>query len=175
MRQGARIWVILGLFGVAATVAFVILTARFLQASSGTVMLGVFALSMLYIGWVLHSGRYTDPTDEPGAEAEVGPEHVFPPSWAPPLLALGVALCAFGVRFTLILVAIGAMIIVLTLFTWIVQRVDVVRLQHATPHAGLAGPPELADPPPDNGQGEPVPGPAEIDAPGTPRIGHDHA
>lgn len=172
MRQGARIWVILGLLGVAATVAFVVLTARFLQASSGTVMLGVFALSMLYIGWVLHSGRRTDPTDQPDAEAEVGPEHIFPPSWAPPLLALGVALFAVGVRFTPVLLAIGAMIIVLTLFTWIVQRVDVARLQHAAPHTGLAGPPELTDPLLDNGQGEPVPGPAE---PGSPRIGRDNA
>lgn len=153
MRQGARIWVILGLFGVAATIAFVLLTARFLQAASGTVMLGVFALSMLYIGWVLHSGRYTDPTDQPDAEAEVGPEHIFPPSWAPPLLALGVALTAVGVRFTLVLVAGGATIIVLTLFAWIVQRVDVARMRHATP-------------------GEPGPGPEEL---GGSRIGHDNA
>ncbi|HEX7163771.1 MAG TPA: cytochrome c oxidase subunit 4 [Trebonia sp.] len=145
MRQGARIWVILGLLGVAATIAFVVLTARFLQAASGTVMLGVFALSMLYIGWVLHSGRHTDPTDQPDAEAEVGPEHIFPPSWAPPLLALGVALFAVGVRFTPVLLAVGAMVIVLTLFSWIVQRVDVIRLQHAAP-PGAADPPESGNP-----------------------------
>lgn len=172
MRQGARIWVILGLLGAAAAIAFVLLTARFLQAASGTVMLGVFALSMLYIGWVLHSGGRTDPTDQPDAEAEVGPEHIFPPSWAPPLLAFGVALFAVGVRVTPVLLATGATIIVLTLFAWIVQRVDVIRLRHATHYAGLTGPPELADPPPGNGQGEPVPGTPET---GNPRIGHDNA
>lgn len=171
MRQGARIWVILGVFGVAATVAFVILTARYLQASSGTVMLGVFALSMLYIAWVLRSGRYTDPTDQPDAEAEVGPEHIFPPSWAPPLLALGIALLAVGIRFTLVLVAVGATLIVLTLFTWIVQRVDVIRMQHhAASLAGLSDPPGLADPPPSTGGA----GPPAPDF-GSSRMGHDNA
>lgn len=171
MRQGARIWVILGAFGAVATVVFILLTARFLQVAAG-VMLGVFALSMLYIGWVLYSGRYTDPTDQPEAEAEVGPEHIFPPSWAPPLLALGVALFAVGVRFTLVLVAIGATIIVLTLFSWIVQRVDVTSMLHATSQAGLADPAEFADPPPSTGPGEPGPGTPEL---GRPRIGHDSA
>lgn len=170
MRQGARIWVILGLFGVAATIAFVVLTARFLQASSGTVMLGVFALSMLYIGWVLHSGRHTDPTDQPNAEAEVGPEHIFPPSWAPPLLALGVALFAVGVRFTPVLLAVGSMIIVLTLFSWIVQRVDVARLQHAVLHAGPAGAPDPADLPSGDGLGAPG---LAVQESGDPRIGRD--
>ncbi len=170
MRQGARIWVVLGAFGAVATVVFILLTARFLQVAAG-VMLGVFALSMLYIGWVLHSGRYTDPTDQPGAEAEVGPEHVFPPSWAPPLLALGIALAAVGVRFTLALVAIGATIIVLTLFTWIVQRVDVMRMAHTTLQAGVP-PAEFADPAAGVGPGGPGPGTPE---PGSPRIGHGNA
>lgn len=172
MRQGARIWVILGLFGVAAVIAFLILTAHvhILQTASG-VMLAVFAASMLYIAWVLYYGRYTDPTDQPEAEAEVGPEHVFPPSWAPPLLALGVALCALGVRFTPVLLAVGGIIVVLTLFTWIVQRVDVMRLTHGSPHAQFAGPPEVADPPAGVGLSEPGPGTPE---PGSPRIGHDN-
>ncbi|HET9875820.1 MAG TPA: cytochrome c oxidase subunit 4 [Mycobacterium sp.] len=167
MRQGARIWVILGLFGVAAVIAFLILTAHvhILQMAAG-VMLAVFATSMLYIGWVLYFGRYTDPTDQPDAEAEVGPEHVFPPSWAPPLLALGVALCALGVRFTPVLLAVGGIIVVLTLFSWIVQRVDVMRMLHTTLDA------ELADPPPGVGPGEPGPGTPEL---GSPRIGHDNA
>lgn len=172
MRQGARIWVFLGLLGAAAAIAFVLLTARFLQAASGTVMLGVFALSMLYIGWVLHSGRRTDPTDQPDAEAEVGPEHIFPPSWAPPLLALGIALFAVGIRFTPVLLAVGSTIIVLTLFSWIVQRVDVARMQHATPHAELVGAPELADPTPGTGADEPGRGTSD---PGSSRIGHDNA
>ncbi|MGH3247434.1 MAG: aa3-type cytochrome oxidase subunit IV [Trebonia sp.] len=166
MRQAARIWVSLGLLGLTAAVVFLILTARFLQVSAG-IMLGVFALSMLYIAWVLYSGRYSDPTDQPAAEAEVGPEHVFPPSWAPPLLALGIALCAVGVRFTLALVAVGGTIIVLTLFSWIVQRVDVARLLHDH----LPG--ELADPLlPGAGPGQPGPGSSEL---GSPRIGHDNA
>lgn len=141
MKQGARIWVFLGLLGAAAAIAFVLLTSRFLQAESGTVMLGVFALSMLYIGWVLHSGGPTDPTDQPGAVPAVGPEHIFPPSWAPALLALGIALFVLGIRFTLVLVAVGAAIIVLTLFAWIVQRIDLMRLHHAE-HAEHAGSPE---------------------------------
>lgn len=130
MRQGARIWVFLGLLGIAATIAFGLLTAGILQLMSGTVMLGVFGISMLYIAWVLHFGRHTDPTDQPDAVAEVGPEHVFPTSWSPPLLALGVALFACGVRFTPVLMAVGGILVVLTLFSWIVQRVDLVRLHH---------------------------------------------
>ncbi len=173
MRQGARIWLILGLFGVGAVIAFLILTAHvhILQEASGT-MLAVFAASMVYIAWVLHSGSDTDPTDQPDAEAEVGPEHVFPPSWAPPLLALGVALCAVGVRFTPVLIAVGGVIVVLTLFTGIVQRVDVMRMTHGSPHAELAGPPEVADPPAGVGLGEPGSGTPEL---GGPRIGHDNA
>jgi hypothetical protein len=131
MRQGARIWLSLGIFAVLAVIAFILLTYDILQGPSGSMMLGVFALSMLYIAWVLWHGRYTDPTDQPDAEAEVGPEHIFPPSWAPPLLALGVALFAVGARFTPVLLAVGGTVIVLTLFTWVVQRVDVVRLRHA--------------------------------------------
>lgn len=168
MRQGARIWVLLGLLGAVAAVVFILLTARFLQVAA-SVMLGVFALSMLYISWVLYSGRYTDPTDQPDAEAEVGPEHIFPPSWAPPLLALGIAVFVLGVRFTPVLLAVGGTIIVLTLFSWIVQRVDVMRMLHVARHAESPG---LADPSPGVGPGGPGPGPAD---PGSPRIGHDHA
>lgn len=147
MRQGARIWLFLGTFSLLAFIAFVLLTNDILQGSSGSVMLGVFAAGMLYIAGVLWHGRYTDPTDQPDAEAAVGPEHVFPPSWAPPLLALGIALVAVGARFTPVLIAIGGSVIVLTLFTWVVQRVDVIRLQHAE-HAEL---PEQRETAPGNG------------------------
>jgi hypothetical protein len=135
MRQGARIWLFLGALGVAATLAFLLLLlfANALQVTSGTVMLGVFSLSMLYIAWVLHSGRHTDPTEAPGAVAQVGPEHVFPSSWAPVLLSLGIAMFVCGVRFTPVLLAVGGMLIVFTLFAWIVQRVDVARLTHGHP------------------------------------------
>lgn len=143
MRQGSRIWLFLGALGVAATLAFLLLLvfANALQVTSGTVMLGVFSLSMLYIAWVLHSGRHTDPTEAPGAVAQVGPEHVFPSSWAPVLLSLGIAMFACGVRFTPVLLAVGGMLIVFTLFAWIVQRVDVARLTHGH-HAAPDDPPE---------------------------------
>lgn len=170
MRQGARIWIFLGLFGVAAAVAFGLLTIDIVQGASGTVMLGVFGVSMLYIAWVLHHGRHTDPTDQPDAEAFVGPEHIFPPSWAPPLLALGIAMFVCGVRFTPVLLAIGGVIVVMTLFTWIVQRIDVVRMLHAQ-HPELFDSSVSTDPSPGARLAGPAPGDEHV---GSRQLGHDN-
>ncbi|HET7173325.1 MAG TPA: cytochrome c oxidase subunit 4 [Nocardioidaceae bacterium] len=124
MRAAARTWLVLGAFGIIVAIIFPILTRHILQVAAGSTMLGVFALCMLYIAWTLQRGADTDYADRTEAEAQVGPEHVFPSSWWPPVLALGIALLALGVRFTPILVAIGAVIVLATVVGWILQRVE---------------------------------------------------
>ena len=123
MRASARVWLVLGILALIVAIVFPILTRNILQVAAGSTMLGVFALSMLYISWVLRQGADTDAADRVDEPAQVGPEHVFPASWWPPVLAVGVAVLALGIRFTPIMVAFGGAFIAVSALGWYDQYV----------------------------------------------------
>lgn len=123
MRASARVWFVLGILALIVAIVFPILTRNIIQVAAGSTMLGVFALSMLYISWVLRQGADTDFADRVEEQAQVGPEHLFPASWWPPVLAVGVAVLALGIRFTPIMVAFGGAFIAVSALGWYDQYV----------------------------------------------------
>ena len=127
MKASARIFVVLGCCALVAAIVFPIVA----REAAGSMMLGVFALSMLYLGRELYRGAGTDRADDAEAEAEVGPEHVFPASWWPVVMALGIALVAAGLVFTPVIIVVGSVIFVLSVFGWLFQRVETAH--HAPP------------------------------------------
>ena len=89
---------------------------------AGAVMLGVFSVALLYIATVLeHAGPYDRAENEPEAKAEVGPGHFFPPSWWPLVMATGAVVFIIGLKFNVVLMAIGAVIFVSAMIGWFVQ------------------------------------------------------
>lgn len=123
MRASARVWFVLGILALVVAIIFPILTRNIIQVAAGSTMLGVFALSMLYISWVLRQGADTDFADRIEEQAHVGPEHLFPASWWPPMLAAGVAILGLGIRFTPIMVAFGGAFIAVSALGWFDQYV----------------------------------------------------
>lgn len=121
MRAAARIFAILGSFAVVAAIVFPILS----REPAGSMMLGVFALSMLFIARELSHGANADRADDAEAKALVGPEHVFPSSWWPPVMAVAIAVFAIGIRFTPVLVGVGAAILLVSAAGWFLQHVEV--------------------------------------------------
>jgi hypothetical protein len=138
VKASARIFIVLGCCALVAAIVFPILA----REPAGAMMLGVFALSMLYLGRELYRGATTDRADDSDAEAEVGPEHVFPASWWPVVMALGVALVAAGLVFTPVLIVIGSVIFVVSVVGWLYQQVGAGhRASPAVPVPAAAGPP----------------------------------
>jgi len=89
---------------------------------AGAVMLGVFAVALLYIATVLeHASPYDYAETEPEAEAEVGPSHLFPPSWWPIVMAMGAGLFLFGLKFNVVLMGLGFVIFAVSMIGWFVQ------------------------------------------------------
>ena len=119
MNSSARIFFFLGGLALLAAIIFPIVS----HEPPGSAMLGIFALSMIYIGWELHSGRNTDRADDADAKAVVGPEHVFPSSPWPVVLAVAVAIAAVGIVFSPVVAAIGGAILLAAGAGWFLQRV----------------------------------------------------
>jgi Cytochrome c oxidase subunit IV len=89
---------------------------------AGAVMLGVFAVALMYIATVLeHAGPYDYAETEPDAEAEVGPSHLFPPSWWPLVMAVGAFLFLFGLKFNVVLMGFGFVVFATAMIGWFVQ------------------------------------------------------
>jgi Cytochrome c oxidase subunit IV len=118
MRSAGRIFMVLA--GLALTAAVVYgLVAKEL---AGAVMLGVFSVALLYIATVLeHAGPYDHAENEPEAKAEVGPSHLFPPSWWPLLMATGAVVFILGLKFNIVVMAVGAVMFVSAMIGWFVQ------------------------------------------------------
>lgn len=127
MKAASRIFTVLGCCAVVAAIVFPILA----REPAGSMMLGVFALSMLYLGRELYRGATTDRADDGQAQAEVGPEHVFPSSWWPAVMALGIALVAAGLIFTPVLTVEGAVIFVVAVVGWLYQQTGAGHGDHA--------------------------------------------
>lgn len=126
MKASARIFTVLGSCAVVAAIVFPILS----HEAAGSMMLGVFALAMLYLARELYRGASTDRADDGEAQAQVGPEHVFPSSWWPVVLALGVALTAAGLVFTPVLIVEGIVIFVIAVAGWLFQYVEAAHGGH---------------------------------------------
>ncbi|MBO0769955.1 MAG: cytochrome c oxidase subunit 4 [Actinobacteria bacterium] len=120
MKAASRIFTVLGCCAVVAAIVFPILA----REPAGSMMLGVFALAMLYLGRELYRGATTDRAEDGQAQAEVGPEHVFPSSWWPVVMALGIALVAAGLVFTPVLTVEGAVIFVVAVVGWLYQQTE---------------------------------------------------
>lgn len=118
MKASARVFMVLGCCAVVAAIVYPILS----HEPAGAMMLAVFAGSLLYLGRELYRGAGTDLADDAQAEAQVGPEHVFPSSWWPVVMALGIALGAAGLVFTPVLTGAGAAIFVVAVVGWLQQQ-----------------------------------------------------
>jgi hypothetical protein len=138
VKASARIFTVLGCCAVVAAIVFPILS----HEAAGATMLGVFALCMLYLARELYRGASTDRADDGEAQAEVGPEHVFPSSWWPAVMALGIALVAAGLIFTPVLTVVGAIIFVVSVVGWLYQQTEPGHSTHGThgAHAASAVP-----------------------------------
>ncbi len=53
-----------------------------------------------------------------GDEHEI---HLPPPSFSPPLLGLGVMLLAFGILYSVVLIALGGLLMVAAIATWLID------------------------------------------------------
>src|SRR5438094_621889 len=132
MRSAGRIFMALSGLAVAAAVIYA-LAAKEL---AGAVMLGVFSVALVYIATVLeHAGPYDRAEVDQDAEPELGPEHSLPPSWWPPVMALGAALFLVGIKFQVVVMAIGIGIFLSAAVGWFVQA----GRRHAPASHGEAG------------------------------------
>jgi Cytochrome c oxidase subunit IV len=118
MRTAGRIFMVLAALAVAAGIAYALLAKEL----AGTVMLGVFAVAVLYIASVLeHAGPYDRAEVDPEAKAEVGPEHRFPPSWWPLVMAVGSGTALLGLAFQPVIGALGVGVFLVAIVGWFVQ------------------------------------------------------
>ena len=58
------------------------------------------------------------PESTHGEEHEI---HLPPPSFSPPLLGLGVMLLAFGILYSVVLIALGGLLMVVGIATWLID------------------------------------------------------
>src|SRR5438105_5722960 len=107
---------------------------------AGAVMLGVFSVALLYIATVLeHAGPYDRAEVDEEAEPELGPEHMLPGTWWPLVMAVGAVSTVLGIKFTPVLIGVGAGIFLLAGVGWFVN----ITHQHEAhgAHGGEAGAP----------------------------------
>jgi hypothetical protein len=118
MKSAGRIFMVLSGLALAAGVVYGLLAKEL----AGAVMLGVFAVALMYIATVLeHASPYDYAETEPEAEPEVGPSHLFPPSWWPIVMAVGAGLFLFGLKFNVVLMGLGFVIFAVSMIGWFVQ------------------------------------------------------
>jgi Cytochrome c oxidase subunit IV len=105
---------------------------------AGAVMLGVFAVALLYIATVLeHAAPYDHAEVDQEAAPELGPEHVMPPSWWPLVMALGAGAFVIGLKFAVIVMGIGVGVFLVAAVGWFVQagRHSAEKAHHAAERA----------------------------------------
>jgi uncharacterized membrane protein YfcA len=132
MKSAGRIFMALAVMAVIAGVAYALIAKEL----AGAVMLSVFSVALLYIATVLeHAGPYDKAEIDEEAEPELGPEHMLGPSWWPLIMAIGAAAVVIGIKFTTVLMGVGAGIFLGAAVGWFVQ----ITRQHAE-HGAHAGP-----------------------------------
>lgn len=179
MRSAGRIFMVLSGLALAAAVAYGLLAKEL----AGAVMLGVFSVALLYIATVLeHASPHDYAETEPDSEPEVGPSHLFPPSWWPIVMAIGAFLFLYGLKFNVVLMGAGFILFATAMIGWFIQagRYAAEKAAHAEHAAdghaaeshGANGPatpavPAAAEPPaasPAPAPAEPAAAPAEVPA-----------
>jgi hypothetical protein len=135
---------------------------------AGAVLLGVFAVALLYIATVLeHAGPYDFAENDPEAEAEVGPSHLFPPSWWPLGLAAGAALFIIGLKFNIYVLGVGVVVAFVSIIGWFAQagRYAAEKAAHAAHESNGHVPivPSSVEPEPPDTTAHPAP-PADAEA-----------
>ena len=89
---------------------------------AGAVMMGVFAVALLYLATVLeHAGPYDHAEIDEDAEPELGPEHMLPGTWWPLIMAVGAAGILLGLKFAPVVMGIGAGVFLLAAVGWFVN------------------------------------------------------
>src|SRR5947209_4460210 len=137
MRSAGRIFMVLAAMAVVAAVAYALISKEL----AGAVMLGVFSVALLYIATVLeHAGPYDRAEVDEEAEPELGPEHMLPGTWWPLVMALGAAATLLGIKFTPVLMGVGAGVFLLAGVGWFVNITHQHEAHEA--HGGAAGAPE---------------------------------
>jgi hypothetical protein len=136
MRSAGRIFMVLAAMAVVAAVAYALIAKEL----AGAVMLGVFSVALLYIATVLeHAGPYDRAEVDEEAEPELGPEHMLPGTWWPLVMALGAAATLLGIKFTPVLMGVGAGVFLLAGVGWFVNITHQHEAHEA--HSGTAGAP----------------------------------
>ena len=136
MRSAGRIFMVLSSLALIAGVTYGLVAKEL----AGAVMLGVFSVALMYIATVLeHAGPYDWAEVDQDAEPELGPEHMLPGTWWPLVMALGAALTVLGIKFTTVLMGVGAGIFLLAAVGWFIN----ITHQHEAhgAHGGAAGAP----------------------------------
>ena len=118
MGSAGRIFMVLSALALSAALVYGLVAKEL----AGAVMLGVFAVALMYIATVLeHAGPFDFAETEPEAEAEVGPSHLYPPSWWPMVMAVGAVVAILGLKFNVILMAVGIAAFLVAAVGWFVQ------------------------------------------------------
>jgi Cytochrome c oxidase subunit IV len=144
MRSAGRIFMALSALAVVAAVAYALIAKEL----AGAVMLGVFSVALLYIGTVLeHAGPYDRAEVDEEAEPELGPEHMLPGTWWPLVMAVGAVFTVLGIKFTPIVMGIGAGVFLLAAVGWF-TNITRQHQEHGA-HGGAGGAPGT------HGPGEP--------------------
>jgi len=103
---------------------------------AGAVMLGVFSVALMYIATVLeHAGPYDHAEVDQDDEPELGPDHLFPPSWWPLVMAVGAVTFLIGLKFNVVVMAVGIAIFFSAVTGWFVQA-GRYAAQQAAKHGG---------------------------------------
>jgi len=101
---------------------------------AGAVMLGVFSVALMYIATVLeHAGPYDHAEVDQDAEPELGPEHMLPGTWWPLVMALGAGAFLLGLKFNILVMAIGIGVFLTAAIGWFVVAGRRHGPQHAEP------------------------------------------
>jgi len=118
VKSAGRIFMVLSGLALTAGVVYGLIAKEL----AGAVMLGVFAVALLYIATVLeHASPFDFAETEPEAEPEVGPSHLFPPSWWPLVMAIGAGLFLIGLKFNVVLMGVGFLIFAVAMVGWFIQ------------------------------------------------------
>ena len=118
MRSAGRIFMVLSGLALTAGIVYGLLAKEL----AGAVMLSVFSVALLYIATVLeHASPYDYAETEPESEPEVGPSHLFPPSWWPIVMAIGASLFLVGLKFNVVIMGLGFVLFVVAMIGWFVQ------------------------------------------------------
>jgi hypothetical protein len=127
---------VLAALAVVAAIAYALISKEL----AGAVMLGVFSVALLYIATVLeHAGPYDRAEVDETAEPELGPEHMLPGTWWPLVMALGAVSTVLGIKFTPVLMGVGAGIFLLAAVGWFTNVVH-QHEEHGA-HSGVEGAP----------------------------------